>query len=1216
EREVSPAAPAERPSGVVTFLLTDIVGSTRMWESCPETMPDVLDRHDELVRNAVEGNRGYTVKTRGEGDSTFSAFDLATDAAAAALEALVAVINEPWPQDCPIHVRMALHTGEALERHGDYFGRTVNRVARLRAVAGPDQVLVSQATAQLLLDHLPEGAHLEELGSRQLRDFDRPETVYRLAPSGLAVAAGAVAGVAGGSGAGRTRPPAERRQLTVLVCGFADSGATESRPDPEELQIRLEHLRQRCAAIIEPLSGYLTPALGNTVVALWGFPYAHEDDAIRAVRAGLQLVADTGLAVGVDTGLTVVGYSGEDEGVVETVGDPPIVAARLQEVAAAGTVVLSDTTSRLVRGWVELKSLGELWLRGVARGVALFRAVAETAAVARIDAAAQRGWTPFVGRSTELDTLIDRWATVQQGGAEVVVITGEPGIGKSRLVRTVAEAAPGLSEAIELRCSPDHQSTPLHPVTPHLASVLGELGLDALKAHLAGAGIDDPEALPLLAAVAGIEPGSLEPSEPVSRRSSRTVDFLRETLAPPAQRPILLTVEDLQWADPTTIELVARFIEPDPLPGVLVVLTCRPEFAAPWPVHPHVTHLVLNRLTTAQVETMIQAVAGEDALDDTTVREIIRRTEGVPLFVEEFTTSLLRDGDSDAGGPASRDEPAPAVPATLHDSLMARLDRVGSARRVMQLASVLGREFDQARLVELVDDPAALPDNLDTLVAADLLYRRASGSVGAATFCFKHMLIRDAAYESLLRSERRRLHAQVAEGLEGPAQEPQEIAIHPEVVARHWAAAGEPLRAITWWRRASRSAENRGALTEAVDASEAAMKLIAELPPSEERDRIQLRLALRLILLLNSWLGSGNERTGAMAALARELARQVGSPVEQTTALVGGWVHHFDRGELRAAADTAAELVEVAAGEELVGLIARMFHGIVHFELGELAAARQALDEGMSMWKPDFVSVLEMVVGYDVSMVLWTELAWIDWHEGYPDRALGLFNSATERVPAPVQAWSRAFLETSTATFHWLRREPQLALAHADACAPIASRAALDQITAHVHMLRGWALSEMGESGDHATLIRQGLQMLHRLGVVNAVERGHAMLAIALRNAGRLDDAFVTITEGQSVSTRVGTLRTAHDLWRLEGEMRAALGEPTEQAAPPIRHAIDVARTMGSRMMEVRALTSLARLLPHDAGVRAQLSTAVASLSGGTDTPDVRDATALIGQVL
>ena len=702
-----------------------------------------------------------------------------------------------------------------------------------------------------------------------------------------------------------------RRQLTVMFADLADSTALSGQLDPEDFRAVVRRYHAACATAVERHGGYVGKWLGDGMLAYFSYPAAHEDDPQRAIRAGLEITAwagaqaDSGgvpfaVRVGLHTGLCVVGEMGSGERVehADVVGETPNVAARVQAAVAANSVAVSAPTWRLAKGYFVAVSMGPQSLKGIVQPLELFQITGESGAQTRLDVAGEL--TPLVGRDRETTLLLDRWEKAVSGDGQVVLISGEAGIGKSRLVRALRDHAAASSLRIELLCSQLHQNSALHPLIAHFRRVLGlgeasgdeRAAAERLAAMLTRAGVETHTSLPLLAALLSLPlPDGYVPLELApEQQKHQTYQAILEWLAADARtRPVLLAVEDLHWVDPSTLELLGMMVGGQPSGRMLVLLTARPEFVPPWPSQPYMASLSLSRLGRNDVGECIRRVAGGRDMPPEVVAQIVARTDGVPLFVEELTKMVLESGllrEVDGGLVLDGALPPLAIPETLQDSLMARLDRLAAVKEVAQLGAALGHEFSHALIAAVSPLPAeGLVRGLDALVDSGLVYRR------GFRYVFKHALIRDAAYNSLLKSTRQRFHQRIATAL--VAQFPEISEGQPEVVAHHYTEAGLSEEAVGWWKLAGSLARNHGANPEAIAHLNRGLELLTGLPASPDRDRRELALAAALIAPLSNVLGYAAPAVAEMSNRAIALADGQDDPPELVAALYGAFTYHL-----------------------------------------------------------------------------------------------------------------------------------------------------------------------------------------------------------------------------------------------------------------------------------------------------------------------------------
>jgi class 3 adenylate cyclase len=657
---------------------------------------------------------------------------------------------------------------------------------------------------------------------------------------------------------------AERRQLTVMFCDLVGSTALSAQLDPEELREVVRAYQESCTEVIQRYGGQIAQHLGDGLLVYFGYPAAHEDDAHRAIRVGLDMLTalhdlnqrlrhPLQVRIGIHTGLVVIGEIGSGvKREILALGETPNLAARLQALAEPDTVVISAATQRLTAGLFTHRSLGLHEPKGLTTPLAVYQILGESGAQSRFDVAVQAGLTPLVGRDEELALLRRRWEQATEGEGQVVLLSGEAGIGKSRLVQELKDhVAHDNAVRIEFRCSPYHHNSAFYPLIEHVQQVLHfapsdtpHAKLQKLEQTLARYRFPQRDTVPLLAALLSlphpetVPPLTLTPQQ----QKQKTLDALLHWLFEEAERAPVYTVwEDLHWADPSTLEFLALCLDQVPTARMLMLLTFRPEFTPAWASRSHVSHLVLSRLGRKQTSAIVAQLTGGKALPADVLHQIVAKTDGVPLFVEELTKMVV---EAETDGGTRRAVPLPlGIPSTLQDALMARLDRLGSAKEVAQQGAVVGRELPYELLSAVSALPeAALQQELTKLVEAELLYQR--GRPPQATYLFKHALVQESAYQSLLKSKRQQYHHQIAQVFE--ARFPETTETQPELVAHHYTEAGLGAQAIAYWQRAGERAVQRSANAEAITHLTKGLELLTALPDTPERSRQELTLRTAL----------------------------------------------------------------------------------------------------------------------------------------------------------------------------------------------------------------------------------------------------------------------------------------------------------------------------------------------------------------------------------
>ena len=774
---------------------------------------------------------------------------------------------------------------------------------------------------------------------------------------------------------------AERRQVTVMFSDLVGSTALSARMDPEDLREVISSYQRCVADTVQRFGGFVAKYMGDGVLVYFGYPQAHEDDAERAVRAGLEVIQSVGglkssaplqTRVGIATGLVVVGDligSGEaqERGIV---GETPNLAARLQAIAEPNAVVIADSTRRLLGNLFEWQDRGAKDLKGITEPVRAWAALRPSVVESRFDALHASGLTDLVGRDGELEILLRRWSRAKTGEGQVVLLSGEAGIGKSRLTAALLERLTGEPHTrLRYFCSPQHTSSVLYPVIGQMerAATLAhddsaQAKLDKLDALLAQTSISTQDAAPLAEMLSLPNDGRYPAIELIpEQRRKRTLDILVSQLEELAQRsPLLMIFEDVHWADPTSLEAFGRIIDRVRGHRVLLTVTFRLEFQAPWLGRPYVTALIINRLTERDIGAMIDRVIAAQPLPANIRQDIIERTDGIPLFVEEMTKAVLEARSDGAGKPTSSAIPLPALaaPASLQASLMARLDRLGPAKEVAQIGAAIGREFSHGLLSAVVCKPETeLVSVLDRLLAAGLLFRQ--GVPPHATYLFKHALVQDVAYGTLLREPRRALHARIADVLESQFAEIAES--QPELLARHYTEAGVIEKAARLWGKAGNRSLARSAFKEAAEQLTRAISQTANLPntPTSRREDIRFQAALRNVLVhLKGYAAPESKAALERARVLVEQAERLGEPAEDPQLLFsllnGLWTANIVSFNGDAACSLATEFLTRAESQNLAGPIADGYRlvGTSSLMTGDIEGGRERFDRGIGLPDP------------------------------------------------------------------------------------------------------------------------------------------------------------------------------------------------------------------------------------------------------------------------
>ena len=991
--------------------------------------------------------------------------------------------------------------------------------------------------------------------------------------------------------------------------------------------------------MIGQLHGHVAQYLGDGLLVYFGYPVAREDDPRRAVRAGVGILEalaplnahlqngrgiTLSVRIGIHTGPVVVGEIGApSRRDALAIGETPNIAARLQAIAEPSTVVISAATHRLLKGRVAVADLGAQALKGLPAPLHAYRVEADEGAPRSRDSAAA-AVTPLVGRDQEVGLLLARWEHVKDDRGHVVLLGGEPGIGKSRLVRVLTERiSTERSHRWECRCSAYHQDSALYPLIglfdrddapaqrfAKLAAGLGRYGLalpETLSLWTAFLSLPLPDTVP---------PLDLTPQRQKEKTFEAIVALL---LALAAEQPLLLIVEDLHWADPSTLELVDFLFGQVPAAPILVLMTSRPEFRPPWTTRSHFTYLTVNRVTRMQTEMMVERVTSGKPLPAEVLQQIVVKTDGVPLFVEELTrmvieSDLLRDrGDRDELIDAL---PPLAIPSTLQDSLMARLDRLGTVKEVAQVGAALGRTFhyELLRAIASIDD-GPLQRALTRLGEFDMLHQR--GVLPDATYVFKHALIQETAYRSMLVSRRQQLHKRIGDILVDRFSET--AGTQPELVAHHYTEAGLADQAIDYWQRAGRRAVERSANPEGIAHFTKALGVLATLPAG--RDRLECELALRTALgpALMSTKGFGSPEVGTNYVQALELCRQLGERPELFAVLRGLWEFHELRGELKTALGLGEELFRLAqaADDPALRLVTHDVLGDTLYWCGDFSRALEHLEQGIALYRlNEHRGLAHQHAGYDPCVACCIFSACALWYLGYPDRAARRIEEGTVLARELSQAFSVSLAVEFGAVIHHLRGE----IALTKACAAVNVSLSTEQ--ANVFLLgcgmveEGWAMVHEGQHDEGLGRIVQGMDVCRDSGAILEFPHCWAALADAYRVAGRIEEAMQAVADGMRQADETAARFNEAELYRLKGELFLLGASPQpDDAERCFRQALDIARRQRAKSLELRAATSLGRLLQRQGkreAARRQMAAVYGWFTEGFDTADLKEARTLL----
>lgn len=1023
----------------------------------------------------------------------------------------------------------------------------------------------------------------------------------------------------------------ERRHLTVMICDLVGSTALSAQLDPEDMGAVIDAFQAACARIALASDGFLAEFRGDGILAYFGYPRAHEDDAERTIRAGLDIIAAVAqlktpaqeplaVRIGIASGLVVVG--GEStlrENIV--VGDTPSLAARVQALAEPGTIVIAASTRRLTGDRFLLRDLGPHKFKGFSEPIAAWAVEGVSDSESRFAAVHAAGLTNLIGRENEIDFLLKRQRLAWKGEGQIVLISGEPGIGKSRLAAALEERiANEPHTVVRYQCSPYHTNSTLYPFIVQLERAAGfkaddtpQQRLDKLEAFLAKTGSQSRDRTPLFAALLSIPLSGRYPAlalNPAQQRRRTLAALLDQFERLAHQKPILLLFEDAHWADATSLELLDLTIERMRQIPVLALFTLRPEFEPPWVGLPNVGVLKLGRLDRSNVESIVTQVTHGHALPAEVMSQIIAKTDGNPLFVEELTKAVLegdilvKDGDSyRLGGPLL----PLAIPATLQDSLMARLDRMAPVKEIGQIGAAIGREFSYSLMREVAGrSEPALKQALAQLEEAELLFRH--GEPPDAVYSFKHTLVRDTAYESLLKSRRQQLHGQIARKME--EKFPDIVASQPEIVAHHFTEASLVEPAINYWLKAGNLALSRSA-NAAVGHLEQGLKLIPGIDNPMLRNKLELLLQTSLGNSLRTTKGWSSDSVKRAYTRALQLCRESGLDEHTFPAAFGLWTWNFLRAALPEAQALAEYLLNSAESidNSVCRVLAHEALGFTSFAQGNFAGAHAELERGIGLCEDDKATAYFDLSAQDprVHVRLYDALAL--WFLGYPDQALRLCTEARRYADASRHPFSDAMARTISLRVHQLRGKSAVVASQANEAIALCEEHEFVHYRAMALILRGWASAQQGEFEKGIAEIQEGLQKERAMGALLFNTYSLGLLVDACIKNKRYGQALGFLEQVQLRLEEKNVERFyAAEIYRLLGETYLRSNQNLDQAQRYFSKGVAIAREQKAKSLELKLCLSMCDLFDLRKNAdkcRSQLSDIYRSFSEGFDTADL-----------
>lgn len=962
---------------------------------------------------------------------------------------------------------------------------------------------------------------------------------------------------------------AERRNITSLYCSLQFIDETHDEVDPEDLSEIMPQCLEILDKVIKRYSGFVSSNSADGISVCFGFPVAHEDEAKRAlltaigVREGIEsfsskMQKDKHISINVrmslHTGLVMIkdfggGVNLDD---IEIVGETPGIAFHLQAHTEPNSIVVTEATFKLIENFFEYRELGEHKIKGSGKPLKIFQVFNQSAVKGRFDVLTEKGLSPLVGRSKELHLLIDSWENTLESMGQVIVLEGEAGIGKSRLVQEIKEhiqKTPG-NWLIELFCSPYFQGTALRPIIELFESSVLEFEddfsaedkLNKLEGFLVQYGLALSEAVPLFCSLLSIPMGTKYNSlalTPEAQKNKIIETLINLLLSRAAQQPVLLIADDLHWADPTTLELLKRVIEQISIYKVLIIFTYRPGFSEPWDKNSNITKISLNRLPQKEIDNLVTRVAKGKTLPPLVIEQIKKKTDGVPLFVEELTKMVLESNllIENKDRYELKDELTTlAIPATLQDSLMARLDKMGSSKEIAQLGATIGREFSLDLISNISElNKEDLTRALGNLVHAEILYHRSL--LGKESYIFKHALIQDVAYESLLKSKRQTIHKKIVSILEEKFSEMTET--EPELFARHYTSAGIYDKAIAFWHKAGFKELQRSYNFEAINLLTNGLKLLEKLPDSPEKNQTELLLQATLGPAVIATKGFGASEVGAIFSRSAELCKMIGDTPHLFPSIWGQWVYNLVQANLKTAVNLSSEMLKMGEQYSQTAMLVEgnWTMGNNLFWLGDFENSAKHLESAVSLYDPSKHHAHAYIFGQDPQVAAKCYLSYTSWYLGFPDTALKLTDEVLKianRLNHPFSiGWALAF-GMMVAGF---RRDADLTLQRTKATIDYCQKQSYPFWISASMVWLGWAMTERGNFAEGISTMRQGLSIFDAIGsnVVQPLFMG--ILAEVLGDNGNLDEAFDIVDRAFQKAQVQEEKASEIDLYRIKGKL-------------------------------------------------------------------------------
>jgi class 3 adenylate cyclase/predicted ATPase/ABC-type transport system involved in cytochrome c biogenesis ATPase subunit len=1045
------------------------------------------------------------------------------------------------------------------------------------------------------------------------------------------------------------RDQAERRQLTVMFCDLVDSTALSRRVDPEDLQDIIRRFLDTCTQAIGRFNGYIAKYMGDGMLVYFGYPHAYENDAERAVYAGLAIL-DTvkgltqenphpefgfGIAarIGIATGPVVVGeVMGQDTAKERSVfGETPNLAARLQALAQPNQLIIDPVTKRHVGNAFDVVDLGAFSLKGFDSSVQAWQVLCSKSSTSRFESYQAIQLTNFVGREDEVALLLGRWRETIGGEGQVVFLCGEAGIGKSRMIRRLCDRLSNEQyQRVQFQCSPYHTNTAFYPAINFLREAAGLTGQDSAEAQLnkldalaRESGIEKQDTVALFADLLSLRGDHRYPPLTVSSetRKEMTLEALVRHLQKLADRaPVLFILEDAHWLDPTTLDLMTRIIDRIRQMRVLLMITCRPDFKPVWSDYSHVTSLTLSRLPRRQSAELVAAVAGGKALPPEVQQAILVKADGVPLYIEALTENVLQSGQLTEGNHALTLKGTLTglpIPDSLQALLMERVDRLGPAKGIVQAGATIGREFTYELLRATVDaTDSQLKHALDLFVASGLMFQE--GAIPNATYHFKHALVQEAAYSTLPKKPRRLLHARIAKALESRFAE--RVTLEPELLALHYEQAGLAGPAVEYWFRAARRDAERSATIEALNHFGRALDMLKDLPQGSERDAVELELLIARGAPLVTVKGYASDEIEHNYRRAKELSQEHSDSVHHFLAIWGLWVFHLVRGQLATARDLAENLLALAIREQNPDLLirARESLGSTYFFLGRFDEAKTHLVPATFLTDSDQHRSHAVPYTQDPGITARITLAWTLWALGEVEQVEPLALEALAKARELDHPFTLVFTLASLSWIYSTLRNAKKTVDLTGEAIALSTKYSFELGLAWATSSHGWALAEQGREDGLGTLIN-GLSATRVTGANLNNTHTLALLAEIYLRHNRIDEGLSTIDDALKLAVAGGERFRHAELLRLKGELLLRQSDRSVPVAEQcLCEALKIAQDQHAIMLELRAATSLARLWKTlhkvDDAIRI-LQPVYARFHEGIDNHELSEARAVLDQL-